>query len=141
MIRNGANTSTSNTIAVEETVAKPIAAGRLIPLLERWSAPFPGYFLCYPQQRQMAPALRAFIDAVRGGAIAPASNEARSGVVGAVADRAGRAHRARLQGRVDPNAICLSYDFSRREGEKEPLGKVGCPLVSGEGRIGSSLTV
>ncbi len=67
-------------IAVEETVAEPIAAGRLIPLLERWSAPFPGYFLCYPQQRQMAPALRAFIDAVRGGAIAPASHDARSGV-------------------------------------------------------------
>jgi DNA-binding transcriptional LysR family regulator len=67
-------------IAVEETVAEFIAEGRLILLLERWSAPFPGYFLCYPQQRQMAPALRAFIDAVRGGATAPASNEARSGV-------------------------------------------------------------
>jgi DNA-binding transcriptional LysR family regulator len=34
-------------------------------LLERWSAPFPGYFLCYPAQRQMAPALRACIDSVR----------------------------------------------------------------------------
>jgi DNA-binding transcriptional LysR family regulator len=66
--------------AVEETVAEPIAARRLMPLLERWSAPFPGYFLCYPQQRQMAPALRAFIDAVRGGVIAPALNEARAGV-------------------------------------------------------------
>ncbi len=43
-----------------------MAAGRLEPLLERWSAPFPGLFLCYPQQRQIAPALRAFIDAVRG---------------------------------------------------------------------------
>jgi DNA-binding transcriptional LysR family regulator len=53
--------------AVEETVAEAIAARGLMPLLERWSAPFPGYFLCYPQQRQMAPALRAFIDAVRGG--------------------------------------------------------------------------
>jgi DNA-binding transcriptional LysR family regulator len=53
--------------AVEETVADHIAAGRLKPLLERWSAPFPGYFLCYPQQRPMAPALRAFIDAVRAG--------------------------------------------------------------------------
>jgi DNA-binding transcriptional LysR family regulator len=51
--------------AVEETVAHHIAAGRLVPLLERWSAPFPGFFLCYPQQRQMAPALRAFIDALR----------------------------------------------------------------------------
>jgi DNA-binding transcriptional LysR family regulator len=51
---------------VESAAADHIAAGRLEPLLERWSAPFPGLFLCYPQQRQMAPALRAFIDAVRG---------------------------------------------------------------------------
>ena len=43
--------------------------------------------------------------------------------------------------RVKPNAGRLSYDFSRREGEKEPLGEGGCPLVSGEGRIGSTLTV
>jgi len=39
------------------------------------------------------------------------------------------------------NAARLSYDFSRREGEKEPLGEGGCPPVSGEGRIGSALTV
>ena len=52
---------------VEQTVTEHIAAGRLVPLLEEWSAPFPGMFLCYPQQRQMAPALRAFIDAVRAG--------------------------------------------------------------------------
>jgi hypothetical protein len=36
---------------------------------------------------------------------------------------------------------CLSYDFSRREGEKERLGEGGSPLDSGEGRIGSTLTV
>jgi DNA-binding transcriptional LysR family regulator len=51
---------------VEDTVRDHIAGGRLVPVLEAWSAPFPGMFLCYPQQRQMAPALRAFIDAVRG---------------------------------------------------------------------------
>jgi len=50
---------------VEDTVANHISGGRLVPLLQEWSAPFPGMFLCYPQQRQMAPALRAFIDAVR----------------------------------------------------------------------------
>jgi hypothetical protein len=32
-------------------------------------------------------------------------------------------------------------DFSRRGGEKEPLGEGGGPLGSGEGRIGSMLTV
>lgn len=54
--------------ALEGSVAELIAEGRLVPLLERWSAPFPGYYLCYPRQRQMAPALRAFIDAVRAAA-------------------------------------------------------------------------
>lgn len=54
--------------AVEGTVAGDIAAGRLVPLLEPWCAPFPGMYLCYPRQRQMAPALRAFIDAVRAAA-------------------------------------------------------------------------
>jgi DNA-binding transcriptional LysR family regulator len=51
--------------ATQHLTAPHIAAGRLVPLLERWSAPFPGYYLCYPAQRQMAPTLRAFIDAVR----------------------------------------------------------------------------
>ncbi|WP_029003316.1 LysR family transcriptional regulator [Azorhizobium doebereinerae] len=50
---------------VEQTVADDIATGRLVPLLADWSAMFPGLFLCYPRQRQMAPALRAFIDSVR----------------------------------------------------------------------------
>lgn len=53
---------------IEPKVRAHIEAGRLVPLLERWSAPFPGYYLCYPQQRHMAPAVRAFIDAVRRGA-------------------------------------------------------------------------
>ncbi len=51
---------------VEQMVTPLIAEGRLIPLLQNWSAPFPGFFLCYPEQRQMAPALRAFINHVRG---------------------------------------------------------------------------
>jgi DNA-binding transcriptional LysR family regulator len=51
--------------AVEETVAGYLAQGRLESCLESWSAPFPGWFVCYPYQRQMAPALRAFIDAIR----------------------------------------------------------------------------
>jgi DNA-binding transcriptional LysR family regulator len=56
--------------SADHAVADELADGRLVPLLEQWSAPFPGLFLCYPQQRQMAPALRAFIDAVRAGATA-----------------------------------------------------------------------
>lgn len=50
---------------VEASARHHIDSGRLIPLLEPWSVPFPGLFLCYPRQRQMAPALRVFIDAIR----------------------------------------------------------------------------
>jgi DNA-binding transcriptional LysR family regulator len=54
---------------VEDRVAAPLRDGTLVPLLTEWSAPFPGHFLCYPRQRQMAPALRVFIDAVRTGTV------------------------------------------------------------------------
>lgn len=54
--------------AIEPKVRAHIEAGRLVSMLEHWSAPFPGHYLCYPQQRHMAPAVRAFIDAVRRGA-------------------------------------------------------------------------
>ena len=59
---------------VEDRVAPAIAAGQLVPLLQDWSAPFPGLFLCYPAQRQMAPALRAFIDHLRGTAQRPSGD-------------------------------------------------------------------
>ena len=49
----------------EESVVDAFARGELVPLLTDWSVPFPGYYLCYPQQRQMAPALRAVIDTIR----------------------------------------------------------------------------
>lgn len=45
--------------------AAAIAEGKLVAMLERWAGPFPGHHLCYPRQRQMAPALRAFIDHIR----------------------------------------------------------------------------
>ena len=50
---------------VADRVAAPVSAGQLVPVLQDWAGPFPGYFLCYPQQRQMAPALRAFINVWR----------------------------------------------------------------------------
>ncbi|QSQ17458.1 LysR family transcriptional regulator [Myxococcus landrumensis] len=51
--------------ASEQMIAPHVAAGRLVKLLEPWSGLFPGYYLCYPAQRQMASPLRAFIDSVR----------------------------------------------------------------------------
>jgi len=51
--------------ATDLEVGGLVREGRLIPMLEDYCAPYPGYFLCYPKQRQMAPALRAFIDFLR----------------------------------------------------------------------------
>lgn len=51
--------------ATEPVVGPYLAEGRLVALLEPWCAPFPGVYLCYPAQRRMAPALRAFIDSLR----------------------------------------------------------------------------
>jgi DNA-binding transcriptional LysR family regulator len=53
---------------IEDIVRPLLASGELVALLDRWCLPFPGHFLCYPRQRQMAPALRAVIDMVRAGA-------------------------------------------------------------------------
>ncbi len=47
---------------VAERVASHVSSGQLAPVLDRWAVPFSGYFLCYPRQRHMMPALRAFID-------------------------------------------------------------------------------
>lgn len=46
----------------EDLVRPLIAAGKLMPLLEDWCAPFPGWYLCYPRQRGMLASLRAFVD-------------------------------------------------------------------------------
>ncbi|WP_225768356.1 LysR family transcriptional regulator [Inquilinus sp. Marseille-Q2685] len=56
---------------VEHAVQPLIDEGKLVPLLQDHSAPFPGLYLCYPRQRQMAPALRAFIDFVKASAVTP----------------------------------------------------------------------
>ena len=69
------------TFTVERTAQPFIEAGRLVSLLERWSAPFPGYRLCFPRQREMAPALRAFIDHLRDHAGESAEASDPSGTV------------------------------------------------------------
>jgi DNA-binding transcriptional LysR family regulator len=56
--------------ASQRLIASHILQGNLIPLLEAWSAPFSGYYLCYPAQRKMAAPLRALIDTIRSGPLA-----------------------------------------------------------------------
>ena len=50
----------------EQLSAPHVEAGRLVRLLEAWSAPFPGFFLCFPARRHMPPALRVFMDTLLG---------------------------------------------------------------------------
>lgn len=49
----------------EWPVARHIASGRLIAVLEDWSPPFPGLRLYYPSRRHIPAGLRAFIDLVQ----------------------------------------------------------------------------
>jgi len=45
----------------EDTVARHIASGALVRVLEDWCQPFPGFFLYYPSRRQQPAALSALI--------------------------------------------------------------------------------
>lgn len=53
------------TFATEETFRPHIESGALVSLLERYLPPFPGFYLYFPNRRNMAPKLRALIDHVR----------------------------------------------------------------------------
>ncbi|MFL5562638.1 MAG: LysR family transcriptional regulator [Gemmatimonadaceae bacterium] len=49
----------------EDQVRGEIARRELVPVLEEFSTPFPGFYLYYPERRHASPALRAFIDYLR----------------------------------------------------------------------------
>lgn len=53
------------TFAPEECLRAHFEDGSLVPLLEEFLPPFPGFFLYFPQRRNMAPKLRMLIDHVR----------------------------------------------------------------------------
>lgn len=55
---------------LESDVAADLAAGRLVQVLDAWCPPFPGCHLYYPN-RQISPALRALVDALRWRDAAP----------------------------------------------------------------------
>lgn len=48
-----------------DDAAGPIADGRLVPVLEDWCPPFPGYHLYYPSRRPPTVAFQLLIDALR----------------------------------------------------------------------------
>lgn len=49
----------------EDQVREEIARGTLVPVLEEFSTPFPGFHLFFPRRRHASPALRAFVEFVR----------------------------------------------------------------------------
>jgi DNA-binding transcriptional LysR family regulator len=49
----------------DDRVRGDVARGELVPVLEEFSTPFPGFYLYYPQRRHASPALRALVDYLR----------------------------------------------------------------------------
>lgn len=49
----------------EDNAAPHLAKGSLVPVLQDWCQPFPGFFLYYPSRRQQPAALSALINALR----------------------------------------------------------------------------
>ncbi len=53
------------TMAYKAHVRDALARGDLVAVLEKFTAPFPGYYLYYPQRRHASRVLRALIDHIR----------------------------------------------------------------------------
>lgn len=53
------------TMCFEDQVRDHLARGDLVAVLEDFSAPFPGFYLYYPERRHASPALRALVDYVQ----------------------------------------------------------------------------
>ncbi|MCO6391792.1 LysR family transcriptional regulator [Aliihoeflea aestuarii] len=53
------------TFAPEEVFRPYVEKGELVPLLGDFLPPFPGFFLYFPQRRNMAPKMRALVEHVR----------------------------------------------------------------------------
>lgn len=50
---------------LEDYVRDDLDGGRLVRVLEDWCPPFPGYHLYYPSRRQLSPAMRLLVEALR----------------------------------------------------------------------------
>lgn len=53
------------TLATEDRVRAEVASGKLVPVLEEFSMPFPGFYLYYPQLRRASQSLRALVAYLR----------------------------------------------------------------------------
>jgi DNA-binding transcriptional LysR family regulator len=64
------------TLGDERRVRAGLASGELVAVLEEFSAPFPGFYLYYPQRRHASPALRALVDYLRSARGRPSRRKA-----------------------------------------------------------------
>jgi DNA-binding transcriptional LysR family regulator len=62
---------------LERTWAPYIASGQLVPLLDRYCPPFPGFYLYYPSRTRVPAKLRALIDFLKERREPPAARRAR----------------------------------------------------------------
>ncbi len=53
------------TLGMEKSFRPFVSSGQLVPLLQAYCPPFAGFFLNFPNRRNLAPKLRALIDHVR----------------------------------------------------------------------------
>ena len=49
----------------EDLVARHVATGELVLVLDNWAPAFAGYYIYYPSRRQTLPAFKVIIDALR----------------------------------------------------------------------------
>jgi DNA-binding transcriptional LysR family regulator len=62
LVRTAALDGAGLACTLEYSVDEDLASGRLVRLLDDWCQTFPGFFLYYPEQRRISPALRVLID-------------------------------------------------------------------------------
>jgi DNA-binding transcriptional LysR family regulator len=60
-----ARSGTGLTFGMEETFRPYIARNELVPLLEEFCPPFPGFYLYFPNRRNLPPKLRVLVDYLR----------------------------------------------------------------------------
>lgn len=71
------------TFGMEETFEPYVSSGQLMPLLQEYCPPFAGFYLYFPNRRNLAPKLRALIDHVRHPAGGKGSRATQRGTAGA----------------------------------------------------------
>ena len=65
MVLSAAMAGVGLAMVMEDQASEHVRSGALVPVLDAWCHPFPGYHLYYPDRRQLSSAFRHFVDAVR----------------------------------------------------------------------------